>query len=274
MTSPLPGPERGDQLAPVRDHDGDGAEVELPREGHRQRQLLALRIAGALEVLGPGDEEADRPALLDRGQVADGGGAGRRSRGRGTERGRAPAQDGQPHDRPERDPDGRSRESHGHEPEPLALEPAQNSGHPGTIMGRGHPGHEGIPTGARRPRRREPGRVAGPRSGARARAVGLPTARPAYSPTPTANSTRPSPVAFGPGAGGPGDGAPAVSPAVRRAAGIPSTVTSRWRVASTQRRPRSARRLSGGGSRSRRRATCSSTVAGRGQASRYRPARG
>ena len=78
----LPGPERGDQLAPVRDHDGDGAEVELPREGHRQRQLLALRVAGALEVLGPGDEEAERAALLDRGQVAGGSGPGCRDSGR------------------------------------------------------------------------------------------------------------------------------------------------------------------------------------------------
>ena len=136
----LPGPERGDQLAPVRDHDGNGAEVELPREGHRQRQLVSLRVARALEVLGPGDEEAEHAALLDCGQVAGGGGPGCRDSGRRTEGARAPGRNSQRHDRQERDPDGRSRESHRHEPEPLAPEPAQNTGHLGSIMGRGHPG--------------------------------------------------------------------------------------------------------------------------------------
>ena len=52
-----------------------------------------------------------------------------------------------------------------------------------------------------------------------------------YSPAPTANSMRPPPVASWPDAG-PGDGAPVVSPTVRRAAGIPSTVASRSRLAS------------------------------------------
>ena len=146
--------------------------------------------------------------------------------------------------RQERRPRRRSRESHG----------------PGTGTARARAGsecrpsrHDYGPRHAGRPRRnscrRAPDRVAVTRRAAGARERGEPSGSPRRARLLAArrrpNSTRPSPAASAAAAPGTGRRRAGGLPPSGAPAGCPSTVTSRSRVASTRRRPRSARRAVG-----------------------------